>query len=65
MASLGSRVFVATVFVVFAAAFIAETAALYLEYRGREFGDGSMWFTLAAFDSQTFVFFPIAGIAAL
>ncbi|MCG8441769.1 MAG: hypothetical protein MI723_08170 [Caulobacterales bacterium] len=60
MVHWGSRAFVTAVFVILGAAFVAETASLIYE-----FYEGGQWFTLAAFDSQNFIFFPTAGIAVL
>lgn len=50
---------VAVVFIVLALSFIATTAVLYMEFRD----DG--WFTLAAFYSHLFIFFPTFGLLAL
>jgi hypothetical protein len=50
---------VAVLFVVFAISFIATTAVLFAEFRDHD------WFTLAAFYSHLFIFFPTFGILAL
>ncbi len=51
--------FVAVIFVCMALSFIATTAVLYAEFRNHD------WFTLAAFYSHLFIFFPTFGILAL
>jgi hypothetical protein len=50
---------VAIVFIVLGLSFIATTAVLYIEFRNDD------WFTLAAFYSHLFIFFPTFGILAL
>jgi hypothetical protein len=56
---IGVRVFVAILFVVLGASFIATTVALY-----REFAD-TEWLPLATLYSHLFIFFPTFGILAL
>ena len=55
-----TRIIVSLAFLGFAAAFVWETYSLMQEYAK----DG-LWFRLAVLDSQNFIFFPVAGIAAL
>ena len=50
---------VAVVFTVLALSFIATTAVLYYEFKNHQ------WFTIAAFYSHLFIFFPTFGILAL
>jgi hypothetical protein len=50
---------VAVVFIIMAISFITTTAVLYTEFRNHD------WFTLAAFYSHLFIFFPTFGILAL
>ncbi|MEQ1697790.1 MAG: hypothetical protein ABL901_18315 [Hyphomicrobiaceae bacterium] len=50
---------VAVVFTVLALSFIATTAVLYYEFQDHQ------WFTIAAFYSHLFIFFPTFGILAL
>lgn len=57
--SIGSRIFVALVFLILGGSFIATTAMLYLEFKDTE------WFTFAVFYSHLFIFFPTFGILAL
>lgn len=56
---IGIRLFVGVVFLALAAAFIGLTALLMHEFERAE------WFSLAAFDSQLFIFFPVFGLMAL
>jgi len=55
----GARIFVAIVFVLLGAAFIASTALLFYEFQRME------WFALVATHSYLFFFFPVLGILAL
>lgn len=57
--SVGARVFVAVLFALLGASFVATTAALM-----SEFAD-SGWFAIAAFYSHLFIFFPTIGLLAL
>ncbi len=57
--SIGARIFVALIFFVLGASFIATTAVLYDEFKHVQ------WFSLAVFYSHLFVFFPIFGLLAL
>ncbi len=57
--SIGSRIFVALVFIILGASFFATTAMLYTEFKDTE------WFTFAVFYSHLFIFFPTFGILAL
>lgn len=57
--SRGSRMFVTGVFILLAAAFIAETAVMFWEF-GAAKGQ-----RIASFDSQLFLFFPTLGLIAL
>ncbi len=58
--TFAAKVFVTLVFGVFALAFFAESGMLF-----HEFGPSGAALLLAAFDTQNFIFFPIAGVAAL
>ena len=60
---LGARIFVAVIFTVIGATFIATTGALYYEFGYVAKSDA--WISLAAFYSHLFIFFPIFGILAL
>ena len=55
----GARIFVAIVFVLLGASFIASTALLIYEFQRME------WFALLAVHSYLFFFFPVLGILAL
>jgi len=55
----GARIFVAIVFVLLGASFIASTALLIYEFQRME------WFSLLAVHSYLFFFFPVLGILAL
>jgi len=57
--SLNARIIIAVLFTVLAASFIATTAVLYYEFKDHD------WFTIAAFYSHLFIFFPTFGILAL
>ncbi|MGI9405326.1 MAG: hypothetical protein ACR2O4_03050 [Hyphomicrobiaceae bacterium] len=57
--SVGARFFVGIVFSILGASFIATTAVLIYEFHQTE------WFSLAAFYSHLFVFFPTFGLVAL
>src|SRR5262249_14142493 len=56
---LGVRVFVALLFVVIGASFLATAGMLVYEFQHAD------WVTVAAFYSHLFVFFPTFGIVAL
>ena len=57
--SVGSRVFVALVFFILGVSFLATTGVLIYEFEDSE------WFSLAAFYSHLFIFFPSFGLLAL
>ncbi len=57
--SLGSRTFVAMVFAVLGVSFVVTTATLMHEFRDLD------WFSIAAFYSHLFIFFPTVGLLAL
>ena len=57
--SWNSRGVVAVLFVILGLSFFATTAVLYAEFKDHE------WFTIAAFYSHLFIFFPTFGILAL
>lgn len=54
-----SRAVVAVVFMMLGLSFVATTAVLYSEFKSHN------WFTIAAFYSHLFIFFPTFGILAL
>lgn len=60
---LGARIFVAVVFTLLGATFIATTGALYYEF-GYQI-DSDAWISLATFYSHLFIFFPLFGVLAL
>jgi len=57
--SIGSRVFIALIFLALGVSFIVTTGTLYYEFQD------SKWFSLAVFYSHLFVFFPTFGLVAL
>ena len=57
--SLGLRLAVGFVFVIFGLAFLGTTGVLYHEFKDTN------WFDLALLDPENFVFFPIFGVIAL
>jgi hypothetical protein len=57
--SLGSRVFIAIVFSIVGASFLATTGVMIWEFRDLD------WQTIAAFYSHLFIFFPTFGIVTL
>jgi len=61
--SIAARVFVALIFLILSASFIAPTAALYYEFGAN--GKATNWLTFAAVYSHLFLFFPTFGILAL
>jgi len=60
---ISARAFVAAIFVLLGLSFVVTTGALYYEF-GHQNPDGE-WFSLMAFYSHLFIFFPTLGIVAL
>lgn len=60
---LGARIFVAVIFTILGATFIATTGALYYEFGYQTRSDA--WISLATFYSHLFIFFPLFGTLAL
>jgi len=56
---IGARIFVASVFIVLGAAFIASTALLIIEFQELD------WLTMVVAHSHLFLFFPVFGLLAL
>jgi hypothetical protein len=56
---VGARIFVATVFIVMGASFIASTALLIHEFQDLD------WLTMVVAHSHLFLFFPVMGLLAL
>lgn len=59
----GARIFVAIIFTIIGASFIATTGALYYEFGHLTNSDA--WISLATFYSHLFIFFPLFGVLAL
>lgn len=59
----GARIFVAIVFTIVGASFIATTGALFFEFGYQTNSDE--WIALATFYSHLFIFFPLFGVLAL